>query len=97
MNFAAAAFRYRRTTYRSVSLHTAPGRVNKKPCYGLKGIYFKRTPGRKRCFARRRRNSRKAGFMLSCAPSNQYSIIRLMQEAALATARGAVSTQEVLS
>jgi hypothetical protein len=97
MNFPAAAFRNRRTTYRSVSLHTAPGRVNKKPCYGLKGIYLISAPGRKRCFGWRRRNSRRAGFVLSCAPSNQYSISRLMQEAALATARGAVSTQEVLS
>jgi hypothetical protein len=32
MNFLAAALRCRRTTYRSVSLHAAPGRVNKKPC-----------------------------------------------------------------
>jgi len=42
------------------------------------------------------RNFRKAGFMLSCAPSNQYrgrgSINRLMQEAALAIARGTDST-----
>jgi hypothetical protein len=36
MNFLAAAVRYRRTTYRSVSLHFATGRVNKKPCQGLK-------------------------------------------------------------
>ena len=47
------------------------------------------------------RNFRKAGFVLSCAPSNPYrgrgSINRLTQEAALATARVTDSTREALS